>query len=59
MSQLQLAFSDEAKERIAKLMAWTRTTLHYGFIPYVLYLGWSITPTRPPLVALLTPFPST
>lgn len=54
----QLTLSDESKERILKLLEWSRTVAHYGFIPFILYLGWKSSPTKPSLFNLLSPFPS-
>ncbi|KAJ8145107.1 hypothetical protein OY671_001794 [Metschnikowia pulcherrima] len=54
----QLALSDESKERILKVMSYSRTIAHYGFIPFILYLGWKSTPSKPSLFNLLSPFPS-
>ncbi|EEQ38741.1 putative vacuolar ATPase assembly integral membrane protein [Clavispora lusitaniae] len=54
----QLTLSDESKERIMKLVDWSRTVAHYGFIPFILYLGWKSTPNKPNLFNLLSPFPS-
>ena len=58
MPAFQLALSDESKERLAKVMDYSRTIAHYGFIPFILYLGWKASPTRPSLFNLLSPFPS-
>ncbi|KAM9894659.1 hypothetical protein OXX80_001903 [Metschnikowia pulcherrima] len=56
--QQPLALSDESKERILKVMSYSRTIAHYGFIPFILYLGWKSTPSKPSLFNLLSPFPS-
>ncbi|ODV95999.1 hypothetical protein PACTADRAFT_49421 [Pachysolen tannophilus NRRL Y-2460] len=53
-----LALSEESKERIVKILDLTKTVAHYGWIPFVLYLGWKATPNRPHVVALLSPLPS-
>lgn len=55
---MQITLSDESKERISSLLDYSKTISHYGFIPLVLYLGWSSTPSRPGLLNLLSPFPS-
>ncbi|EER31382.1 predicted protein [Candida tropicalis MYA-3404] len=55
---LQLTLSEESKERVVKLLDYSKTIAHYGFIPFVLYLGWSATPSKPSLLNLLSPFPS-
>lgn len=58
MATYQLTLSDETKERINTLLDYSRTVAHYGFIPFILYLGWKASPTRPSLFNLLSPFPS-
>ncbi|CCC71178.1 hypothetical protein NCAS_0G02910 [Naumovozyma castellii] len=50
--------SDESKERISKILDLTHNVAHYGWIPFVLYLGWAHTPNRPNLFNLLSPLPS-
>ncbi|KAK6454172.1 TOM7 family-domain-containing protein [Scheffersomyces xylosifermentans] len=57
-NKYQISLSDESKERIIKLLEYSKTIAHYGFIPFVLYLGWSSTPNKPSLFNLLSPFPS-
>lgn len=54
----QLTLSDESKERIVKIMDISKTITHYGFIPFILYLGWSNSANKPSLFSLLSPFPS-
>lgn len=58
VSKFQITLSDESKERIIKLLDYSKTVAHYGFIPFVLYLGWSTTPNKPSILNLLSPFPS-
>lgn len=55
---IQFTLSDESKERITKVLDYSKTVAHYGFIPFILYLGWSSTPERPNLFNLLTPIPA-
>jgi import receptor subunit TOM7 len=55
---MAFALSDESRERIVKVLDSARVIAHYGWIPFVLYLGWVQTPNRPPLLALLSPLPS-
>ena len=50
--------SDESKERLTKFFNLTHTVAHYGWIPFVLYLGWSQTSNKPNLLNLLSPLPS-
>ncbi|CAN6661420.1 mitochondrial import receptor subunit Tom7p [Trichomonascus vanleenenianus] len=55
---MALTLSEESKERISKLLDVGRVTLHYGWIPFILYLGWSSSLPRPGLIKLLSPLPS-
>ncbi|KAG6041911.1 hypothetical protein E4U41_000399 [Claviceps citrina] len=41
-----LALSEESKERIAKLIDVSRVAIHYGYLPLILYLGY--TRSEPP-----------
>ncbi|CCE91332.1 Tom7p TDEL_0C04430 [Torulaspora delbrueckii] len=50
--------SDESKERISKIVNMTHTVAHYGWIPFILYLGWAHTANRPNVLNLLSPLPS-
>ncbi|KAK5960098.1 Tom7p PWA37_002590 [Arxiozyma heterogenica] len=50
--------SDESKERFTKIFNLTHTVAHYGWIPFILYLGWSHSSNRPNLLNLLSPLPS-
>ncbi|AHY77024.1 AQG_2a_G0046660.mRNA.1.CDS.1 [Saccharomyces cerevisiae] len=50
--------SDESKERISKILTLTHNVAHYGWIPFVLYLGWAHTSNRPNFLNLLSPLPS-
>ncbi|KAH3901324.1 Tom7p SCDLUD_002815 [Saccharomycodes ludwigii] len=50
--------SDESKERITKILSFTQTAAHYGWIPLILYLGWSQASEKPNLFNLLSPLPS-
>ncbi|KAL6450469.1 TOM7 Mitochondrial import receptor subunit TOM7 [Candida maltosa Xu316] len=58
VSKYQITLSDESKERIIKLLDYSKTVAHYGFIPFVLYLGWSASANKPSILNLLSPFPS-
>ncbi|CCF60155.1 hypothetical protein KAFR_0J00870 [Kazachstania africana CBS 2517] len=50
--------SDESKERFNRIFNLAHTAAHYGWIPFVLYLGWAQTPNKPNLLNLLSPLPS-
>ncbi|KAL6663813.1 translocase of the outer mitochondrial membrane [Candidozyma auris] len=53
MANYQITLSDESKETINKVLDYSRTVAHYGFIPFILYLGWQGTPNKPNLLNLL------
>ncbi|KAK8170015.1 TOM7 family-domain-containing protein [Phyllosticta citrichinensis] len=42
--------SEETKERISKLIDVSRVAIHYGYIPLILYFGWSHSTPRPELI---------
>ncbi|KAK8247673.1 TOM7 family-domain-containing protein [Phyllosticta capitalensis] len=42
--------SEESKERISKLIDVSRVAIHYGYIPLILYFGWSHSTPRPELI---------
>lgn len=50
--------SDESKERISKIVNMTHTVAHYGWLPFILYLGWANTANKPNVLNLLSPLPS-
>ncbi|KAK4204307.1 TOM7 family-domain-containing protein [Triangularia verruculosa] len=47
--------SEESKERIGKLIELSRVALHYGYLPFILYLGYTRSDPRPSMVRLLSP----
>ncbi|GMM46881.1 Tom7 protein [Pichia kluyveri] len=55
-----LNLSEESKERFSNLFSSAQTIVHYGWLPFVIYLGWSSTSNsnKPNLVSLLSPLPS-
>ncbi|KAL1972469.1 hypothetical protein VTN31DRAFT_6883 [Thermomyces dupontii] len=48
-------FSEEAKERIAKVIDVSRIAIHYGYIPLIIYLGYINSEPRPSLFKLFSP----
>ncbi|KAK4670345.1 translocase of the outer mitochondrial membrane [Podospora pseudopauciseta] len=42
--------SEESKERIGKLIEISRVALHYGYLPFILYLGYTRSDPRPSMV---------
>ncbi|KAH7363084.1 TOM7 family protein [Plectosphaerella cucumerina] len=47
--------SEESKERIGKIIEISRVALHYGYLPLVLYLGYTRSEPRPSVLRLLSP----
>ncbi|RYO57182.1 hypothetical protein AA0113_g8119 [Alternaria arborescens] len=47
--------SEESKERIARIIDVSRVAIHYGYLPLILYLGYSQSVPKPSLIrSLLT-----
>ncbi|KAF6819754.1 tom7 family protein [Colletotrichum sojae] len=44
------ALSEETKERIGKIIEISRIAIHYGYLPLVLYLGYTRSEPRPPFI---------
>ncbi|KAK2019511.1 TOM7 family protein [Colletotrichum eremochloae] len=44
------ALSEESKERIGKIIEISRIAIHYGYLPLVLYLGYTRSEPRPPFI---------
>ncbi|KXJ92955.1 TOM7 family-domain-containing protein [Microdochium bolleyi] len=49
------ALSEESKERIGKLIEVGRVVMHYGYIPMILYLGYTRSEPKPSVIRLLSP----
>ncbi|KAL2162654.1 hypothetical protein VTH06DRAFT_6490 [Thermothelomyces fergusii] len=49
------ALSEETRERIAKIIEISRVVIHYGYLPFVLYLGYTRSDPRPSIIRLLSP----
>ncbi|KAK6834661.1 TOM complex component Tom7 [Apiospora arundinis] len=49
------ALSEESKERIGRIIELSRVAMHYGYIPLILYLGYSRSDPRPSIIRLLSP----
>ncbi|TVY26122.1 Mitochondrial import receptor subunit [Lachnellula hyalina] len=47
-SKMQL--SEESKERISKVIDLSRVAIHYGYLPLILYLGYTRSEPRPSLI---------
>ncbi|KAG9011811.1 hypothetical protein FRB94_007537 [Tulasnella sp. JGI-2019a] len=48
-------FSDENKDRITKAIDVGRTVVHYGWIPFIIYLGYTRSNPQPSLIKLISP----
>ncbi|KIV85174.1 hypothetical protein PV11_00904 [Exophiala sideris] len=51
-----IQFSEETKERISKIMDITKEVVHYGYLPLILYLGYTRSDPKPHLINLISPF---
>ncbi|KAI1111069.1 TOM7 family-domain-containing protein [Nemania sp. NC0429] len=49
------ALSEESKERISKIIEISRVAMHYGYLPLILYLGYTRSDPRPSIIRLLSP----
>ncbi|KAI5804060.1 mitochondrial outer membrane translocase complex, subunitt Tom7 [Peziza echinospora] len=47
--------SEESKERITRLIDVGRIAVHYGYIPLILYLGYTRSNPKPALIRLISP----
>ncbi|KAF9266341.1 Tom7-domain-containing protein [Marasmius fiardii PR-910] len=47
--------SEDTKERIAKVVDVSRTILHYGWIPLIIYVGFTRSNPQPSLIKLISP----
>ncbi|KAF8475560.1 TOM7 family-domain-containing protein [Kalaharituber pfeilii] len=47
--------SEETKERISRLIDVGRVAVHYGYIPLILYLGYTRSNPKPALIRLISP----
>ncbi|KAI1618039.1 TOM7 family-domain-containing protein [Exophiala viscosa] len=51
-----IQFSEETKERISKIIDITKEVVHYGYLPLILYLGYTRSEPKPNLINLISPF---
>ncbi|KAK0720852.1 TOM7 family-domain-containing protein [Lasiosphaeris hirsuta] len=47
--------SEESKERITRIIEVSRVAIHYGYLPLILYLGYTRSEPRPSIIRLLSP----
>ncbi|EMC97404.1 hypothetical protein BAUCODRAFT_69055 [Baudoinia panamericana UAMH 10762] len=45
-----LQFSEETKERITRIIDFSRVAIHYGYLPLIIYLGYTRSNPRPSLI---------
>ncbi|KAN0066127.1 hypothetical protein ACQY0O_000221 [Thecaphora frezii] len=46
---------DWQQERLIKVVDITKTVLHYGWVPFVLYVGFTRSTPQPSLIKLISP----
>ncbi|GAC96720.1 hypothetical protein PHSY_004304 [Pseudozyma hubeiensis SY62] len=51
---VKMAFSEDTKERIVKAVDVSKTLLHYGWVPFVLYIGFTRSTPQPSLINVQT-----
>ncbi|KAI1312767.1 TOM7 family-domain-containing protein [Xylaria venustula] len=54
-SYTMFALSEESKERIGKIIEVSKIAMHYGYLPLILYLGYTRSDPRPSIIRLLSP----
>ncbi|KUM55685.1 hypothetical protein ACN42_g11561 [Penicillium freii] len=42
-------FSEETKERVSKVIDISRVAIHYGYLPLIVYLGYTYSEPKPTL----------
>ncbi|KAI8898063.1 hypothetical protein BC833DRAFT_591384 [Globomyces pollinis-pini] len=47
---------EELRERLVKVMDFSRRVLHVGWIPLVLYMGFTQSATTPSILRIISPF---
>ncbi|EAU84328.1 hypothetical protein CC1G_01324 [Coprinopsis cinerea okayama7 len=47
--------SEETRERINKVVELSRTVIHYGWIPFIIYVGFTRSNPQPSLIKLISP----
>ncbi|KAF2490367.1 Tom7-domain-containing protein [Mytilinidion resinicola] len=50
-----VSLSEESKERIARIIDVSRVAIHYGYLPLILYLGYTHSEPRPSIIRLFSP----
>ncbi|KAF2858176.1 Tom7-domain-containing protein [Piedraia hortae CBS 480.64] len=47
--------SEETKERLTNVLDISRVAIHYGYLPLIIYLGYTRSSPQPSLIKLLSP----
>jgi import receptor subunit TOM7 len=50
MAFFSLGLSEESKERVSKLIDISRVVIHYGYLPLIVYLGYTLSEPRPSFI---------
>ncbi|CZT05875.1 related to TOM complex component Tom7 [Rhynchosporium agropyri] len=52
---VKMQLSEETKERIGKVIDFSRVAIHYGYLPLIIYLGYTRSEPRPSFIRLFSP----
>ncbi|KAM0792702.1 hypothetical protein ACM66B_002482 [Microbotryomycetes sp. NB124-2] len=47
--------SEDSKELIARSIEFGKSVVHYGWVPLILFVGWSSSNPKPNLIKLISP----
>ncbi|SHO75855.1 Component of the TOM (translocase of outer membrane) complex [Malassezia sympodialis ATCC 42132] len=50
-----MQLSEDTKERIVRIIDVAKTVVHYGWVPFVIYVGFMSSSPRPNLFKILSP----
>ncbi|KAI5854917.1 TOM complex component Tom7 [Tricharina praecox] len=50
-----MQLSEETKERISRIIDLSRVAIHYGYLPLIIYLGYTRSEPKPALIRLISP----
>jgi len=51
-----MALSEENKERVVRLTEVSKTLLHWTWVPLIIYVGYTASTPRPPIMRIISPF---
>ncbi|KAL2067930.1 hypothetical protein VTL71DRAFT_16028 [Oculimacula yallundae] len=55
LTSVKMQLSEETKERIGKVIDFSRVAIHYGYLPLIIYLGYTRSEPRPSFIRLFSP----